>query len=202
MLRGSHSTNRGCPYYWELQRLTPRSTLPQTTSSHFSQTRSTVWSLSTLTTLSLTKIWNASVEARHKTAIRRENIITIFELRRMGKHYARWVFWRTSFQVGFEGWCKFSREGKKGIVLALAKLKHTTSCASICNCPPVLEVLILSMATLSPYRSIESSTSLMLPRRFSEHSNAHFDQHDFQSNHLDIRLIACLAPSLFGLGHL
>ena len=64
------------------------------------------------------------------------------------------------------------------------------------------------MATLSPYLDIPQRHillnpphPLMLPRRFSDHSDAHFDQHEFQSNHLDS---GCLSSngvsSLSGLG--
>lgn len=63
------------------------------------------------------------------------------------------------------------------------------------------------MATLSPYLDIPQHIllnpplPLMLPRRFSDRSDAHFDQHEFQSNHLDSgRLSSNAAPSLSGLG--
>ena len=63
------------------------------------------------------------------------------------------------------------------------------------------------MATLSPYLDIPQHIllnpplPLMLPRRFSDHSDAHFDQHEFQSNHLDSGCLSSnAAPSLSGLG--
>ena len=63
------------------------------------------------------------------------------------------------------------------------------------------------MAALSPYLDIPQHIlmnpplPLMLPRRFSDHSDAHFDQHEFQSNHLDSGCLSLnAAPSLSGLG--
>ena len=63
------------------------------------------------------------------------------------------------------------------------------------------------MATLSPYLDIPQHIllnpplPLMLPRHFSDHSDAHFDQHEFQSNHLDSGFLSSnTAPSLSGLG--
>lgn len=63
------------------------------------------------------------------------------------------------------------------------------------------------MATLSPYLDIPQHIllnpplPLMLPRRFSDHSDAHFDQHEFQSNHLDSDCLSSnAASSLSGLG--
>ena len=62
------------------------------------------------------------------------------------------------------------------------------------------------MATLSPYLDIPqhillNPLPLMLPRRFSDLSDAHFDQHEFQSNHLDSGCLSLnAAPSLSGLG--
>ena len=63
------------------------------------------------------------------------------------------------------------------------------------------------MATLSPYLDISQHIllnpplPLMLPRRFSDHSDAHFDQHEFLSNHLDSDCLSSnAAPSLSGLG--
>ena len=63
------------------------------------------------------------------------------------------------------------------------------------------------MATLSPYLDIPQHIllnpplPLMLPRRFSDHSDAHFDQHEFQFNHLDSGCLSSnAAPSLSGLG--
>jgi hypothetical protein len=63
------------------------------------------------------------------------------------------------------------------------------------------------MATLSPYLDIPQHIllnpplPLMLPRRFSDHSDAHFYQQEFQSNHLDSSCLSSNAsPSLSGLG--
>ena len=63
------------------------------------------------------------------------------------------------------------------------------------------------MATLSPYLDIPKhillnpTLPLMLPRRFSDHSDAHFDEHEFQSNRLDSGYLSSnAAPSLSGLG--
>jgi hypothetical protein len=62
------------------------------------------------------------------------------------------------------------------------------------------------MATLSPYLSISqhillNSPPLMLPRLFSGGLDARFDEHEFQSNHVDPRRLSLnTAPSLSGLG--
>ena len=66
------------------------------------------------------------------------------------------------------------------------------------------------MATLSPYLDIPQHIllnpplPLMLPRRFSDHSDAHFDQqhwHELQSNHMDSDCLSSnAASSLSGLG--
>jgi hypothetical protein len=62
------------------------------------------------------------------------------------------------------------------------------------------------MATLSPYLDIPQHIllnpplPLMLPRRFSDHSDAHFDQHEFQSNYLDSGRLSSNAAPLSGLG--
>ena len=60
------------------------------------------------------------------------------------------------------------------------------------------------MATLSPYLDIPRHILLnppLLPRRFSGHSDGHFDRHEFQSNHLDSGCLSSNAPlSLSGLG--
>ena len=62
------------------------------------------------------------------------------------------------------------------------------------------------MATLSPYLNISqhillNSPPLILPRRFSGDLDARFDEHEFQSNHVDSgRLSSDAAPSLSGLG--
>lgn len=63
------------------------------------------------------------------------------------------------------------------------------------------------MATLSPYLGISqhilsnSAAPLILPRRSSDDLDAHFDENDFQSNHMDSsRLSLNAPPSLSGLG--